>query len=1091
MDELFGLSMNVIMFVLVGIFAVSMLSVAFIALQNRTMFKMGLRNLPRRGLQTALIVIGLMLATLIITAAFTTGDTIDYSITKKSFDQWQRQDLVINVRGDESEDAIGPDVYVPETAAADLEGLLADAPDVEAIVPALYTKAAVTVPFTGLSEPNVNLVGVDAERLNAVGGLRLVGGGTFDLTTLRDKDVLLSERAAEDLGVEKGNTLSLYISGLQHEGTVAGIVEDEQASGVLGDFDDSTRPGGVAMKLATVQEWTGHQGQVNYLSVTLQGDVHSTAEPYTYDVANRVATVVNSPQGQAALGDQVGAGIGVEAVKVADVEEAEELGNLFTSFFLILGLFSIAAGVMLIFMIFVMLAAERKPEMGMARAVGAQRSGLVQSFVSEGMSYNLIAGAAGAALGVGAAVGLIVGFLRLSLGDDFGFIEAHITTRSIVVGYCLGVVLTFVTVVIASIKVSSVNIVSAIRGTPEDETPAEKARVNWLWVVVGIPALIVPPLGVWLLFQKGLGISWAWILGVAGILLGIFCIFLASSSKSDFLFSFGVSIFPLSLAAIAAHYKAPARLTWTLIGAYLAAFWLSPVRIGDELLGELEGGIEMFFLSGVMTVVAFTLIIIFNARLLTALFQGGDAARYGVSVASVLGAVACAGGGFALGNAADGTGQLLYMGAGLLLIVAAFAFVAARFPALAPALKMGIAYPLSNRFRTGMTLAMFSLIVFSLVTFSAVNANFQELFTGEDGDGGYQVVATANEGSEVSDLTAALSEANAPVAQDIDSVASVSTFSGTHQVSVLPDGEFGDYPLIAGDDAFFAAPTKLDGRANSFESDEAVLAAVASNPTVALIDTTALDGFNDFDFSVDVDIEDDQFEPFDVAVRSTDTGTTSTFTVIGIWSSRLSDEFVSGVYVNAGAYTDVSGNAPVFNRTYVNLDDGVDAKDAARGIESALATEGVQAESVRQLIDDVSAQDRAFTRMFQGFMALGLFVGIAALGVIAFRSVVERRQQIGMLRAIGYQTETVSLTFILESAFVALMGILSGVVGGVIISRNLFTTGQFSDQGVDFTMPWGEVIVLVVICSAFALFMTWWPSRSAAQVPVADALRYE
>ena len=64
-------------------------------------------------------------------------------------------------------------------------------------------------------------------------------------------------------------------------------------------------------------------------------------------------------------------------------------------------------------------------------------------------------------------------------------------------------------------------------------------------------------------------------------------------------------------------------------------------------------------------------------------------------------------------------------------------------------------------------------------------------------------------------------------------------------------------------------------------------------------------------------------------------------------------------------------------------------------------------------------------------MALGLFVGIASLGVIAFRSVVERRQQIGMLRAIGYQSSTVALTFVLESAFIALMGILSGVVGGV------------------------------------------------------------
>ena len=68
-----------------------------------------------------------------------------------------------------------------------------------------------------------------------------------------------------------------------------------------------------------------------------------------------------------------------------------------------LGLFSIAAGVMLIFLIFVMLAAERKAEMGMARAVGAQRRHLVQSFVAEGIAYAVLAGVVGAALGVGAA----------------------------------------------------------------------------------------------------------------------------------------------------------------------------------------------------------------------------------------------------------------------------------------------------------------------------------------------------------------------------------------------------------------------------------------------------------------------------------------------------------------------------------------------------------------------------------------------------------------------------------------------------------------------------------------------------------------
>ena len=65
----------------------------------------------------------------------------------------------------------------------------------------------------------------------------------------------------------------------------------------------------------------------------------------------------------------------------------------------------------------------------------------------------------------------------------------------------------------------------------------------------------------------------------------------------------------------------------------------------------------------------------------------------------------------------------------------------------------------------------------------------------------------------------------------------------------------------------------------------------------------------------------------------------------------------------------------------------------------------------------------------------------------------------------------------LESSFIALMGILSGVVGGVIISRNLFTTGQFAGEGIDFTMPWTEILVFAVIAFVVSLLMTWWPSR--------------
>ena len=58
MDEMFGLSMNVILYVLLGILGVCLCSVLYVLLRNRIMFQMGVRNIPRRAAQTVLIVLG-------------------------------------------------------------------------------------------------------------------------------------------------------------------------------------------------------------------------------------------------------------------------------------------------------------------------------------------------------------------------------------------------------------------------------------------------------------------------------------------------------------------------------------------------------------------------------------------------------------------------------------------------------------------------------------------------------------------------------------------------------------------------------------------------------------------------------------------------------------------------------------------------------------------------------------------------------------------------------------------------------------------------------------------------------------------------
>src|SRR5205823_4819747 len=80
METVFGVSMDAIMVVVLTLAIIVLLVVAFLAWRNPIILRLALRNIPRRRAQTVLIVFGLMLATLLVTAAFGTGDTMTYSM---------------------------------------------------------------------------------------------------------------------------------------------------------------------------------------------------------------------------------------------------------------------------------------------------------------------------------------------------------------------------------------------------------------------------------------------------------------------------------------------------------------------------------------------------------------------------------------------------------------------------------------------------------------------------------------------------------------------------------------------------------------------------------------------------------------------------------------------------------------------------------------------------------------------------------------------------------------------------------------------------------------------------------------------------
>jgi putative ABC transport system permease protein len=460
--------------------------------------------------------------------------------------------------------------------------------------------------------------------------------------------------------------------------------------------------------------------------------------------------------------------------------------------------------------------------------------------------------------------------------------------------------------------------------------------------------------------------------------------------------------------------------------------------------GHLDGGMEMFFVSGIMMVAAATIAIIWNIEILTGLVG----------------------------------------------------FLGRTFSRWLPAVKTAIAYPSASKGRTGMTIAMFSLIIFSLVMMATINANFVQIFTTDKAGAGWDIQASQAPNNPITDFKQTLAQNDVDVSK-IDAVGRVERVDGADsQVQAPGSTKITTYAVNGlSTDWINNSDAPLQTRASGYANDQAIWNAVRDNPTFAVIDAnaTASGGFGGDSNAYHLDgvkAGDTTMQPTKVVVTDPATGKAQTFTIIGILDSKVS--MFNGLFVNADAFNSVFAK-PATIDYYLQVASGVNAKTYAQAIEGGLITYGVQADSIHEELKKASSTSQGFLYLIEGFMGLGLLVGIAALGVVSFRSVVERRQQIGMLRAIGYQRKMVSAAFLIESSMITILGVASGTILGLTLAYQLITSPDFSGTttGTSFVVPWLVIIAFIVVSVGASLLMAYIPSRQAARVPIADALRYE
>jgi putative ABC transport system permease protein len=167
---------------------------------------------------------------------------------------------------------------------------------------------------------------------------------------------------------------------------------------------------------------------------------------------------------------------------------------------------------------------------------------------------------------------------------------------------------------------------------------------------------------------------------------------------------------------------------------------------------------------------------------------------------------------------------------------------------------------------------------------------------------------------------------------------------------------------------------------------------------------------------------------------------------------------------------------------------GFTDQEIANELERKFVEYGLRVYVARDMAKTLLDMISSMMQLMEVFLGMGLIVGISGLGIITMRSVAERRQEIGVMRSIGFQRDMILKTFLIETSFVSLLGIGIGVVLGLALSYRLWDWGGFSKNAA-FVIPWGEILLLVVIAFAITLFATLPPSRSAPRLAPAEALR--
>ncbi len=214
------------------------------------------------------------------------------------------------------------------------------------------------------------------------------------------------------------------------------------------------------------------------------------------------------------------------------------------------------------------------------------------------------------------------------------------------------------------------------------------------------------------------------------------------------------------------------------------------------------------------------------------------------------------------------------------------------------------------------------------------------------------------------------------------------------------------------------------------------------------------------------------------------------FTVAGVVVDFGGDmgELIIGTRADLREYFDIRG----ISAFRLKVEDSVRPATVARRIENRFTDMNFQVHDVQEFKD---MADEQVSRSFAVFNVLILLAAIVALISVfntLMMNILERRREIGVLRAVGATRGQVGLITLIEAFITGVIGgILGLLVGGYLAADIVKNMSSLTGYEIDFVFPVETAGVALLIGVVFTVVAAAYPARKAASTNISTALQYD